>query len=403
MAAPSYGASTRRPVYSGNRRVPGLYERICSDGSMVYDIRLRLGGKLRRHVLEAATKTDAIAELRKLQVDYERGVQHRSGAAALTVAELADDWLDHLRSRIGHPDRRLRYSARTVGLYEQRLRSHVLPAFGRRAAGELTVLDVRRLLDRLLARKLAPSTVTGVITVLSRLLAFGVRNGQLDRNPVRDLDREDKPGAKRQTEPRYLDDSELDQLLDALTDVFRPVVATCLYSGLRISEALGLRWRDIDLKAGTITVVAQLGENGELVAPKTASSGATVPVLPALARELHAHRQRQAARDLARVRPGSLVFTTTNGKPQDRHNALRAIKKAADNVGLNDNGREPVGLHDLRHSFVSLALAHGATDTEACEAARHAHPGVTMTMYAGLTERDRGAASRKLLSGGFGA
>ena len=75
--ASSHGPATRRPVYTGNRRIPGLYERRLANGSTVYDAALRLGGKVRRHRLTAATKTDAINELRRLQVDYERGEAHR--------------------------------------------------------------------------------------------------------------------------------------------------------------------------------------------------------------------------------------------------------------------------------------------------------------------------------------
>jgi hypothetical protein len=69
----THGATTRRPVYTGNRRVPGLYERTLANGSTVFEAALRLGGKVRRHRLEATTKTDAIGELRRLQVDYQRG------------------------------------------------------------------------------------------------------------------------------------------------------------------------------------------------------------------------------------------------------------------------------------------------------------------------------------------
>jgi hypothetical protein len=68
-----YGAATRKPVYSGNRRVPGLYERRLADGSAVYDVALWRGGKVLRRRLAARTKTDAINELRALRVDYERG------------------------------------------------------------------------------------------------------------------------------------------------------------------------------------------------------------------------------------------------------------------------------------------------------------------------------------------
>ena len=78
MSSPvAHGAATREPVHSGNRRVPPL--RAQPSGSHpVYDVALRLGGKVRRHRLTAATKTDAIAELRALQTDYSRGEEYRS-------------------------------------------------------------------------------------------------------------------------------------------------------------------------------------------------------------------------------------------------------------------------------------------------------------------------------------
>src|SRR4051812_30065059 len=97
----THGAVTRRPVFTGNRRIPGLYARTLVDGSVVYEAALRLGGTVRRHRLEATTKTDAIFELRALKVDYARGEQHRSPAAAVTVRELAIDWLAYLESRMG--------------------------------------------------------------------------------------------------------------------------------------------------------------------------------------------------------------------------------------------------------------------------------------------------------------
>src|SRR4051794_593874 len=124
MTETAHGAETRKPVYGGKRRIPGLYERTLADGSTVYDVALRLGGTVRRHRLTARTKTDALAELRALQVDYRRGEQYRSPAAALTVTDLASDWLTHLESRVGHRDSKRCYSARTVALYRQRLDQH---------------------------------------------------------------------------------------------------------------------------------------------------------------------------------------------------------------------------------------------------------------------------------------
>ena len=73
MSATSYGVNSRAPVFSGSRRVPGLYQRTLENGWVKFEFRGRLGGKVVRHTLEATTKTDAIAELRRLQVDFERG------------------------------------------------------------------------------------------------------------------------------------------------------------------------------------------------------------------------------------------------------------------------------------------------------------------------------------------
>jgi integrase len=201
-----------------------------------------------------------------------------------------------------------------------------------------------------------------------------------------------------------LTDGELDRLLAAMSDSFRPVAYACTYAGLRISEALGLRWGDLDLKEGTLTVSGQLGATGErLPTTKTASSAATLPLLPVLRRELAEHRSRQGQRNLALVRPGALVFTTARGKPQSRRNALRALRKAGDSAGLNGDGLEPVGLHDLRHSFVAIAFDRELTPPEIAELARHANANVTLTVYAGLTCDGREKAAAKLADRGFGA
>jgi integrase len=228
----------------------------------------------------------------------------------------------------------------------------------------------------------------------------------LERNVVRDLDRDDRPGAGRLTEPRYLSLDELGSLLVGMSDTFRPISAACAFAGLRASEALGLRWRDVDLKAGMITVSGQLGVDGERTQAKTLASVATVPLLPQLATELRAHRQRAAATGLARVHADAYVFVTKTGKPQSVRNALRAVHESGDAAGLNgkvvrraegvDREREPVGLHDLRHSFVAVALASGLTLPETSALARHANPKITAMAYAGLSDDSRARLADKL-------
>jgi integrase len=121
-----------------------------------------------------------------------------------------------------------------------------------------------------------------------------------------------------------------------------------------------------------------------------------------LQRELAEHRLRQAKRNLRFVQPDALVLMTMRGRPQSRRNVLRAVYTAGDNLGLNGDDVEPVGVHDLRHSFVAVAFEQGLSAPEVAKLARHANPRVTLAMYAGLTDEARDKAIAKLAEGGFG-
>jgi integrase len=397
----------RTPVFTGTKRVPGLFEHTNAKGDTVFTARLRQdGGPPRRVTLDARNKTDAIRELEELRVDRRRGAPVRTGSLVPTVAEVTADFLAAMELRTHHRDPKQRRSPRTVALYRQRLEAHVLPVLGTRPIDEVTVRDLRRLIDKL-GTKLAPSTTTAILVEMSAVWRYAVRQGVVERNVVRDLDRDDRPGVARQTEPRYLDAAEVSDLLAKMTDTFRPVAATCAYAGLRISEALGLTWADVDFSGKRIHVRRQLDPDLTIRnVTKTVASNGHVPLLPALERELRAHRSRQAEVGLARVRRDALVFTTAKGKPQSRRNALRAVHKAGDQAELNGkkgDGIEPVGLHDLRHSLVALALDSGLTLAEAAVLARHASARVTAQVYAGVSETAKAQIAGKLTAAGVGA
>ena len=287
----------REAVFQGKQRIPGLWVRETKSGP-VFEVQKRVDGRMRRIKLRAANKTDAINEARTLTVDVQRG-DVQLGDRTLTVTALRDSYLDRERGVLG--TRR----ARTVDLHEQQLRDHVIPLLGPRTkACDVTAVHLRRMIDTLTAHGLAGSSVRGCVSAASAMFKHGVRDlGTLPRNPVRDLDRGDRPSGKRRSEPRYLTVAQVESIFAEMTDVFRPVAATCFWAALRISEALALRWEDIDFKAGTVAVPGT----------KTAASRASVPLLPALARELQAHRARQAANGFEQVQPEASVFVTSSG------------------------------------------------------------------------------------------
>jgi integrase len=367
----SHGAATRAPVLAGKQRVRGLWQRRTRDGSIRYESQFRQAGRVRRVVHpDGYTKTEAINAHRRLVVGVEAG-QPQVGDRSLTVKAMGESFIARERGILGTR------STSTVDLYELHLDKHVAPVLGRMKADEVTVQLVRRLIDQATAAGRSGSSVRNTVSALSAAFRHAERNlGAVRRNPVRDLDRGDRPSSKRRSEPRYLSPSEVGTLLAEMADETRPIAAAMFYAGLRVSEALALRWDDVDLDTATILVRGT----------KTAASAATVPLLAQLAAELRAHRGRQARHGFDRVRGDRLVFQTRYGNPVYPRNVLRAVNAAGDRAGLNGEGREPVGCHDLRHSCAALAFSVGMTAVEVSQLLRHADPAVTLTVYAGLDD-----------------
>jgi integrase len=379
-----HGAATRAPVFEGTHRVRGLWERRTADGKTKYDSQFRQAGRMRRVAHpNGLTKTEAIAAHRRLVVGVESG-EVEIGDRTLTVRAMADSFIARERGVLGTK------AASTVDLYETRLVKHVLPVIGTRKADELTVQHMRQLIDKLIAAGHSGSSVRGCLTALSAAYRHGERDlGAVRRNPVRGLDRGDRPSGKRTSEPRYLSIAEVEALLQKMTDESRPVAAALFYGALRVSEALALTWDDVDFEKVTLTVRGT----------KSESSSAMIPLLPALAAELRAHRERQGARSFATIRSEALVFQTVNGRPLHRRNVLRAVQTAADKAGLNGEDREPVGCHDLRHSSAAFAFSIGMTPVEVARLLRHSDPAVTLTTYAGLDDASVQRLGERLAAG----
>jgi integrase len=336
--------------------------------------------------LDARNVTEARRQVRELLGKVETGELRRANRE-VTLRDLASAYIAHERDGLGT------LAPSTVTLYEQRLEQHALRLLGPRArVADITVVDLRvRLIDPMKAQGLSGSTIRGTVAALSGALRFAVRNGTIPRSPTRDLERGDLPSAKRRSEPRYLTVDQVNILLAMMTPEFRPIAETLFYGALRIGEALALTWRDVDFENAVIAVPGT----------KTEASRNTVPLLPALGRELRSHRNRQAERGLERVRADALVFQTRTGSSPGRRNVLRAVQRAADKVGLNTDGAEPIGLHDLRHSTAGLAFESLALN-EVSRLLRHANPRVTTAVYGGISDDAAASIGAKLADGGFG-
>jgi integrase len=167
--------------------------------------------------------------------------------------------------------------------------------------------------------------------------------------------------------------------------------------GLRRSEALGLRWSDVDLERGWLQVQRGLQRiDGRLVTTetKTARSRRTIPLPGVVAEALTHHRAAQEKErvELAERWPASgYVFTTPIGTPIDPRNCTRIVQDACRRAGVR-----VVRLHDFRHGCVSVLLGLGVPPRTAMEIAGHSTIEMTMNVYGHVTLDEKREALDRL-------
>ena len=307
--------------------------------------------------------------------DAARGIVFDAKGA--TVGEFLERWLaDVVRPNKAH---------RTYATHRQQVRSHIIPSLGRIKLEALRKSHVDGLYSGLLRGGLAPATVRRVHAALHAALEEAVRGDLIPRNPAAHAN---KPKV-RQEEIEPLNVQQARMFLQAARgDRYEALYILCLMAGLRQGEALGLRWSDIDLGAGTLRVNRQLqrvrrdGDRaGTLVfsEPKNASRRA-LGLPQRVVEALRIHRKRQleeTVRAGAGWQDNGLVFATKHGSPVDAQNVVnRHFKPLLARAGL-----PPIRFHDLRHSCLSLLAQRGEPIRDLQALAGHATAAFTLQRY----------------------
>lgn len=244
-------------------------------------------------------------------------------------------WRERFEAMVEVGDRR----SRTMEAHRFHLDHDLLPRLGSRRVASIGVEDVADLVTELRTAGRSAKTTANALATLQSVLRFARRRGWILVDPVELLEPEERPHPPRHLRGRVLGRAEIVRLLDTCPSRGRILVETALFSGLRISELLGLTWADIDFAAGLIRVRAQLsrahrGDPAHRVAPKTPASVREVPLVPQLSDRLAAHRRATPF-----AAPTDWVFVTSRGTPYGERNvARRVLKKAADDAGLNETG-----------------------------------------------------------------
>jgi integrase len=305
----------------------------------------------------ASTKVEAEKIRRQLLGKVDAGTI-APGEGARTVRSWFTYWISEIV-----PDQPL--DANTVDNNEWAVRVWILPTLGSIKLGELSIDDVEGLFRKMHKAGRARNTVARVRSVLRAGLRAAQKREYVARN-VAEL--ADLPaGLPRPKEGRSLTPEQAHELLEAVEDhPFGTLFKVQLMLGLRPGEVCGLRWGDVDFKAGTIRIDQALKrqQGGRVLVlgdPKTKRSRAVLAMPAPVADALRAHRR-------SRVPPkDGLVFSTSVGTPINPSNLRRAFGKfTEDELGI---GRWTP--KDLRHSFASLAADAGMTIEDCVAVLRH--------------------------------
>jgi integrase len=300
-------------------------------------------GSGKRHQERFKRKAEAAAHEEKQKVAVRAGT-HVSLDNDLTVAGLADKWIKRVEANARERT--------TIRQYRSHIKYHILPRIGAVKLAKLTKGHVEAFRDGLLDGDKAPSRPTArkVLTSLKSMLKI-VHCSHLADNVRIEASKRDKhklePGRDIPTP------AEVKRLIEAAKDKPKlcALLKTATLTGLRASELRGLRWSDVDLKAGEMHVRQRADCFGVIGAPKTDSSRRTVPLGPDLLLTLKNWKLQCPKGEL------DLVFSTATGAVDSHANILRslvAIMKAAGIV--TKSGTPKYTLHSFRHFFASWCI-----------------------------------------------
>jgi len=261
-----------------------------------------------------------------------------------------------------------RYKPSAVRSYEAALRLHVLPEVGARKLASVERVDVQRMADELLAAGQTPSTVRNALMPLRVIYRRALQDGVVQVNPFSGV----RLPADRGRRDRIASPAHARALLAALGANDRLVWALALYAGLRRGELVALRWRDVDLATGVISVERSWDVKSRVFGePKSRAGRRRVPIATVLRELLLKHE--------ATARGGLLLPSRDADIPVDASTAVERAQRAWRRAGL-----EPITLHEARHTFASLMIAAGVNARALATYMGHSSVTITYDRYGHL-------------------
>jgi integrase len=301
-----------------------------------------------------------------------------------TMGKYLAGWLETIRHGV---------RPRTLEVYDLNVR-RMLPHLRGIRLDMLTPTHIQDCYNALLTDGLSKRTVQQTHMVLHKALSDAVKM----RLVVWNASDGTTPPVPLQREMATLTGLQLNKLFDATTaDRFHALWVLLSVEGLRVGEALGLKWTDVDFSSRTLKIKRALqrqqGAGLVFVEPKTARGRRDIQISDSTCVALQAHGERQVfERKGAREawQEHDLIFCTAFGTPLDRGRIHLNWRAALQHAGL-----PIVRVHDLRHTAATLMREEGVNIEVVQRRLGHSSISVTLDVYGHVGEvRQRDAAER---------
>ncbi len=195
-------------------------------------------------------------------------------------------------------------------------------------------------------------TMLNLYILLRKMLSLAVDLDLLSANPLR---RVPKPKVERQEKPT-LSPTQVRRVIDAVPEKYRALLVVLYFYGLRVGEALGLKWKDVDFASAKLYLRRSIWRGREQ-SPKSQRSIRVGFLVPCAAAALQRHWQFSPY-----TQPEDYVFANDAGRPLDLNNVLtRVLYPALEVVGINRTTPRAFGTHLFRHSAGSHVTRKPAT------------------------------------------